>query len=207
MNEESDACGALAGTGKCTQGRMTQGSSELGARASEENAGLCCYAKISTHTTAWRAMKNRCTWASAASMLWERFPFCTGSEASLEGVISTSVLVLFGSSIFSVTKFRHTESKQMGLVGGKSHIEKNILTCWAKGEGSGIQGVIRPGAGLCQMSRIFLPPCLSVYSALLLSLIAPWHPRWPMSDLEYPINSRGMPSLDWEKLPTCHLRT
>ena len=52
MGEESDACGALAGTGKYTQGRMTLGSSELGAGASEENAGLCCYAKISTHTAA-----------------------------------------------------------------------------------------------------------------------------------------------------------
>ena len=123
MNEESDACGALAGTGKYTQGRMTLGSSELGAGASE-NAGLCCYAKILTHTTAWRAMKNCCTWASAASMLWERFPFCTGSEASLEGVISTSVLVLFGSSIFSVIKFRHTEGKQMESVGVRAILKR-----------------------------------------------------------------------------------
>lgn len=54
------------------------------------------------HQAACAAMLRRHTGASVASMLWERFPFCTGSEASLDGVISTSVLVLLGSSIFSV---------------------------------------------------------------------------------------------------------
>ena len=78
------------------------------------------------------AMKRSPTWASAASMLWERFPFCTGSEASLDGVISTSVLVLFGSSIFSVTK------KANGVSGGKNHIGKHTLKYWAEGEDGGL---------------------------------------------------------------------
>lgn len=54
------------------------------------------------HQAACTVMLRHHTGTSVASMLWERFPFCTGSEASLDGVISTSVLVLLGSSIFSV---------------------------------------------------------------------------------------------------------
>lgn len=54
-------------------------------------------------TAAKKGNEKNQTWDSAASMPWERFPFCTGSEALLDGVISTSMLVLFGSSIFSVT--------------------------------------------------------------------------------------------------------
>ena len=38
--------------------------------------------------------------------------------------MSTSVLVLFGSSIFSVTEFRHTESKQMETVGVKAILRR-----------------------------------------------------------------------------------
>lgn len=61
-------------------------------------------------------------------MLWERFPFCTGSEASLDGVISTSVLVLLGSSIFSVMCLDTHKESNWSQRGHEPHW-KNILKC------------------------------------------------------------------------------
>lgn len=79
---------------------MTQGSSELGARASEENAGLCCYAKILTHTTSWRTARKLLYLGVCSFDAVGEISILYWFEHHWRGVISTSVLVLFGSSIF-----------------------------------------------------------------------------------------------------------
>jgi hypothetical protein len=84
------------------------------------------------HQGSCTVMLRHHTGASAASMLWERFPFWTGSEASLDGVISTSVLVLLGSSIFSAAEFKHRKwSKSVGI---KVHVGMSALKWGSEGE-------------------------------------------------------------------------
>lgn len=105
INLELDTCGA---PGWCWE-KHTRTNKTLPVSALAGSWGFQGECRVCTallgyqKTVAKKGNEKRHTWDSAASMLWERFPFCTGSEALLDGVISTSVLVLFGSSIFSVT--------------------------------------------------------------------------------------------------------